>query len=103
MAITQADITFIDKKVRPAADRLAQSYNFAKIVVAEWNARGGNAAIPNTSAAIADGSPNDGRPAMTGIVATNIISRLQEQIADFEATSSAKLNTVLAAAVNTLP
>lgn len=98
---TQADIDFCNKRIRVAADKLAQAYNFAKIVNAEWNARGGATAIPNTSATISDGSPTDGRPGpLTGIMVNAIVTRLQEKITDYEATSSAKLNTILVVSVN---
>ena len=97
---TQADIVFCDTRVRPAADHLAQAYFEAKAVLAEWTARGGATAIPNDSTAIADGSPADGRPAITGTSVNNMINRISELITDYEASSSAKLNTLLQVSVN---
>jgi hypothetical protein len=47
-----------------------------------------------------DGSATDGRSPITGIAATNIVNRASEMIADFEAASNAKLNTVLQVKVN---
>lgn len=107
--MTNADVVFCDTKIRPAADKLAQAYNLAKTVVAEWNARGGTTAIPNTSAIVPDsasstplsGTGNDGRPVITGAQVSLLITRLTEKITDYEATTNAKLNTILQVAVNT--
>jgi hypothetical protein len=105
--ITDPDkIGFCDEDIRPAADLLAQVYNWANATLAEWNAMGGASWIPNTSDAIRDGAnplegTGDRRHPITGADANNIMTRLSELVADFEANSSAKLNTVLAVAVNT--
>lgn len=96
-----ADITnptavrFSNEKIRVAADRLAQAYNFACQVYAEWLALGGTALIPNTSDQIIDGAATDGRPVITGVMANNIINRLSELKTDYEASSNAKRNTIL--------
>jgi len=101
--ITDAEaIRFCNEWVRPAADRLAQHYYTAKAITQEWNARSLSVKIPNTADVIVDGSGSteDGRPGITAAQATAIITRAQEIVTDYEATSNAKLNTVLAAAVN---
>jgi hypothetical protein len=101
MPLTASDIKFVNEKIRPAADRLAQSYSFAKTVTAEWTARGGTTAIPNDATVVADGAATDGRPVIINSDVSSIINRLSEFITDYEAASSAKLNTVLKVAVNT--
>lgn len=101
-------IAFSNNYARRAADRLAQAYFFAKAVVAEWNATGMSALITNTTDVVRDsasptddlGTGGDGRLVVTGAKVTNVITRLQEFIADYEASANAKLNTVLAVAVN---
>lgn len=103
MALTNADVAFINTYVRPLADHLAKEYVLCKRIVATWNARGGATAIPNDATAVPDGSPGDGRPALTNAMVNTIVTRATERITDLEATSNAKLNTVLVVAVNTLP
>jgi hypothetical protein len=101
--ITDAEaIRFCNEWARPAADRLAQRYYTAKALVNEWNARDMVVKIPNTADVIVDGSggAGDGRPGVTAAQITAIITRAQELVTDYEATSQAKLNTVLAVAVN---
>lgn len=94
-------VAFCNEKIRPAADRLAQAYFDAKAVIAEWNARGGTDFIANDLAAeVIDGAQDDGRPVIDGADVNNIINRLSEFVADMEANGGAKLNTVLAVAVN---
>lgn len=101
-------IAFSNNFIRRAADRAAQLYFFAKVVVSDWNAQSMSSLIMNTGDVIRDsaspsddvGTGGDGRPVITGTEATAIITRLQEFIADYEATSNAKLNTVLAVSVN---
>ena len=101
-------ISFSNNYGRVAADRLAQAYYFAKLVVDEWNATGMSSLITNTSDVIRDsaspsddvGTGGDGRNIVTGAEITNVITRCQEIITDFEASSNAKLNTVLNVSVN---
>ena len=102
-----ADITdptavrFCNERVRTAADRLAQAYNYAKIVSAEWTANDMGTTIPNNSGdTVIDGAATDGRHVITGEDVNSLINRLDELITDYEATSSAKLNTILSVAVN---
>ncbi len=93
-------VRFCNEKVRVAADKLAQAYNCANQVLDEWTARGGVALVPNSADAVLDGSATDGRPPITGADTNNIIKRLSELIADYDALSAAKLNTILGVAVN---
>lgn len=101
--MTAADIKFCNEKIRPAADALVQLALGAQAILLLWNQRGGVAAIPNDSTVIADGSPADGRNALTGAMVSNIIARLNEFSTDQTANSNAKLNTEIAVAVNTVP
>lgn len=94
-------IRFANEKIRVAADMMAQNYWTAKSLLAEWNATGMSTRIPNTADTLTDGSAQDGRHPMTAAQATAVITRAQEVITDYEATSSAKLNTVMLPAVNT--
>src|SRR5688572_14166812 len=105
MAITNPEaVAFSNTRIRPAADRLAQLYYWAKLVVQEWNATGMATLIPNqTTETMVDGAATDGRHVITGAKATSIITRLQEFITDYEQTSNAKLNTVLAVSVHNDP
>jgi hypothetical protein len=112
MAITNPQaISFSDQRLRRAADKLAQAYYFAKIVKQEWDANSMSSLITNTSDVIRDGaSPSDdngtggdGRHVVTGAEATAIVTRCNDFITDYEATNNAKLNTILAVAVNPNP
>ena len=103
MALTNADIQFCNAYVRPYADWRAKDYFLAKRLVTAWNARGGAVAIPNTIAIVLDGAPDDGRNSIKGIDVNNIINRASEAVTDYEAAVNAKLNTILAVAVNTQP
>lgn len=94
-------VRFCNEKVRPAADGLAQVYNDAKRVLAEWNAAGGVALVPNTADVVADRADVDGRPVITGEKVNNVMNRIGELISDYEAGGNAKLNTILQVAVNT--
>lgn len=95
-------VRFSNERIRVAADRLAQAYNYAREVVDEWNAAGGTTLIPNDAGqTVIDGADTDGRPIITGADVNNVINRLSELINDYQATGNAKLNTVLQVAVNT--
>jgi hypothetical protein len=100
MAITNPEaIRFCNERVRVAASHLAQVYFLAKAVSAEWTANNMGALIPVDGGDVEDGSASDGRHVITGNDATGVILRLNELIADYEAAGGAKLNTILAVAV----
>lgn len=100
-AITDASaVAFSNKKIRVMADLMYTSYQSAKSLLAEWNATGMSSLIVNTTDLISDGSPADGRTQITGAQATNIVTRAQDIITDYEASSNAKLNTVALVQVN---
>lgn len=103
MAITDPTaIGFSNEQIRPLADKLAQIYTQCKTIVNVWNAQSMGTVITNTSDIIEDGSGSgsDTRNQITGADATNIITRAQEFITDYEEFTNAKLNTVLKVAVN---
>ena len=101
MAITDASaIKFSNEKIRVAADKLYGAYLFAKEVITDWNAVSMSTLITNTSDVISDGSITDGRTQITGAEATSVITRLQELVTDYEASSNSKLNTVVKPSVN---
>lgn len=94
-------VTFCNEKVRRAADRLAQAYYFGKIVLNEWNAQNyGGTTIPIDGGTVEDGSVTDGRPVITGNDVHGLIARISALVTDLEASTNAKLNTVIKVAVH---
>lgn len=98
-----SSIKFCNEKIRPSADALVQLFYASSEILDLWNAMGGVLAIPNDGTVIVDGSPGDGRRAITGAMVNNIIARLFEYHNDQSASGNAKLNTEIAVAVNTVP
>lgn len=92
-------IKFSNEKIRVLATRKAEIYLLEKQVLAEWFAQGLDIQITNTADIIVDGAEIDGRSIITGAMATNVITRISEDITDLEASAGAKLNTLLAVAV----
>jgi hypothetical protein len=96
-----AAVRYCNERVRPAADRLAQAYNYAKSVTDEWVANDLGTDIPNNAAdTVVDGAETDGRHVISGEDVHDLINRLNELITDYEANTNAKLNTILQVAVN---
>lgn len=99
-------IGFSNEELRTYADKIAQGYYAAKALVQEWTARDMSNKIDNNGDYIGDGAygtdgtDGDGRPVVTGANAYNVYSRASELITDMEANNNAKLNTILAYAVN---
>lgn len=92
MAITNPQaITFSNTEIRPLADLLKKVYWMCKRVDREWTGNDMGSLITNTEDIIEDGNVKP----ITGVQATNIINRALELIADYEANSYAKLNTIL--------
>ena len=81
MAITDpAAVKWSNEKVRVAADKLADAYNFAVQVQSEWNS-GMSGDFPNDSQVVEDGAHSgaanpDGRTEITGIMVNNIMNRI---------------------------
>jgi hypothetical protein len=105
MAITNPQaVTFCNEKIRPVADRYAQLYWFAKMVLTEWNSTGMSAIIPNQGGeTVVDGSETDGRTPISGAHVNGMITNLQLLVNDLEANSNAKLNGLSQIAVNEQP
>ncbi len=93
-------VRFCNKRVRQAADRFGQLYNWCRAVRDEWTAQDIASMIPNTSEAIDDNADVDGRPVITGADVHAIKDRVVELIALLEAGGNVKLNEVLRVAVN---
>lgn len=111
MSITNAEaVKFSNERLRPAADLIAQLYNFGKSVDDEYTARGMNLLIPNDageemqdSAYGTDGTDGDGRPIVSGQDLTRVMVLLiRGFIADLEADDNLKLKLALRVAVNTI-
>lgn len=104
MAITNPQaVKFCNEKIRPSADRYAQLYWVAKIILTEWNAAGMATLIPNTADVVEDGSPNDGRTPITGAMVNGFKNNLQLLVNDLEANSAVKLNGLSQIAVREEP
>ena len=102
MAITNPQaIRFANEEVRRIADLEAQLYFQTKAFLAEWNAQGIAALIPNNAEVLADGSDLDGRAAITGAKVNGLVGYLGARAADLEASNNTKLNVLLQIAVNT--
>ena len=101
-----ADITnpqavrFCNERVRQAADKFGQLYNWCVAVQNEWAAQGIGDLIPNDSSPIIDGAQTDGRPLLTGADVNTLAARVTEFTAMLEANANAKLNQILKVAVN---
>lgn len=101
MAVTDPEaVRFANERIRPAADKLAQAYYFARLVRNEWYANNMGAILPVGGGTIEDGSEGDGRHTLVADDAILLINRLEDLINDYEASGNAKLNTVLKPAVN---
>ena len=101
MAITDPQaIRFCNERVRVAADKFGQLYNWCVSVQNEWAAQGIGALIPNDSSPIIDGAQTDGRPLITGADVNTLAARVTEFISLLEANTNAKLNHILKVAVN---
>jgi len=103
----QEVIQFSNEYLRVNSDSLAQVYYSSKNLVNQWNAQSMSAKITNSSdedigdaAYGTDGTDGDGRPPVTGEDAYAQYTRAVEFVTDMEANNNAKLNTILAYAVN---
>ena len=103
MAIDNAQaVRFANEQGRVLADALSTAYWTAKRVMANYYADPalGDAFTAGSAEVVADGAETDGRPVITGNDVLGIVTRASELVADMEANGNAKLNTVLALAVN---
>lgn len=95
-------VRFCNEQIRILADTLLTALRTAEAVREFYYAHPelGDLFYNNSSELVEDGSAMDGRPRMTGADVLTLITRADELVADYQATSNAKLNTVLKAAVN---
>lgn len=94
-------VRFANERVRVLADKLAQAYYLAKLVQQEWYATDMTSLFPAEGGNVLDGSATDGRHVITAADVLLLITRASELTTDYEATSNAKLNTILKPAVHT--
>ncbi len=105
MAITDPTaVDYINGKIRPMANNLAQMYYMSKAIIDEYVERGGTAFIPNSPTEVVDdGADTDGRPIITGRNVTEFgLILINDLVAMLEANGKAKLNQVLAIANRTI-
>lgn len=95
-------IRFANEELRPAADALAQLYYRATALLDYYYASGISTTLGGAepSDVIEDGAATDGRHAITVADALNLLTRLSEYRDDKIDPNPAKLNTILALAVN---
>jgi hypothetical protein len=101
MAINDASaVRFANEQLRPMADELARTYYQAQRLLNNWFATQMGDKFPVDGGVVEDGSDVDGRTPITGNDVQLLMSRVSELVTDYEASSNAKLNTVLKPAVN---
>ena len=90
MAVTdKRAIDFSNQWLRTAADVLARGYSSGSGILSMWQIQQVAALIADDAAELlADGSPDDGRPPMSGADAHLVIEALQAFKAAFDATAS---------------
>lgn len=93
-------IRIANEKLRPAADKFGQLYNYAKMLQAEYTAENWVALFPNDAEAISDGSATDGRTQITNADVVAFMNGLGTLITTVEATSMLMRNNILKIAVN---
>ena len=97
-------VKFCNERLRVAADAAIQAYRTLKQLKAEWEANNLGALIPPTDDLIADGSQIDGRPRLSGSLATIACGAIAQRIIDsFESLNGDALAILLKIAVNTAP
>lgn len=87
-------------KIRPAADRFAQLYNFMKALSIQSTADGWLALYPNDSVLIGDGSDIDGRTPITNADVRTFMTLVGTFITFMEQSASANLNLATKISVN---
>lgn len=93
-------VLVVNTKIRPAADRIMQTYNFMKSLQAQFTAQNWAALFPADAGVIMDGSAQDGRSIITNTDINNIITALTAFLTHMEATSNQNRDRYLKAAVN---
>lgn len=95
-------VKFSDTQIRPLADLYAQLYYRCKAVAAAYTAQSMGTLIPNDANLIADTAVTgpDGRAPISDADINTFATSVTAFIADLEANSSTKLNTLMKIAVN---
>jgi len=99
-------VKFSNERIRPAADTLARAYSAAKGILSMWAAQGVAVSITDTADAVEDGSPADGRQAITGADANRIIEALSVVVAALEGVATdgdSHVMNALRVSVNPVP
>lgn len=93
-------ILVANSKIRPAADKAGQLYNYYKALQAEAVAESWLTLFPADSLTIADGSDTDGRTIITDTDVRNFITLAGAFITFMEQNSNANRDLALKIAVN---
>lgn len=92
-----------NQKVRPACDRILQTYFYMKALQAEYAAQGWATVYPNgtdPNGEVKDGASTDGRAIASNQAIADAFTALGSFISFMEATSNQQLNRFLRIAVN---
>lgn len=93
-------IRIANEKIRPAADRFGQLYNFVKSLQAEGVAESWLTLFPADVQTISDGADIDGRAVITNADVRNFIALVGTFITYMEQTANANRDLTLRIAVN---
>ena len=93
-------IRIANEKIRPAADRFGQLYNYVKALQAEGLAEDWLTLFPNDTETISDGSDVDGRAIISNTDVRSFITVIGAYITFMEQAGNANRNLVLKIAVN---
>lgn len=91
-----------NEKVRPACDRILQTYFYMKSLQSEYTAQNWAALFPSAdpTGELIDQARTDGRQVLTNADVNNVITALGAFISFMEATTNQQLNRFLKASVN---
>ena len=93
-------VRIANEKIRPAADRFGQLYNFVKALQAEGIAESWLTLFPATADVLTDGSEVDGRAPITNTDVRSFITLVGTFITYMEQTANANRDLTLRIAVN---
>lgn len=93
-------ILVCNSKIRVAADRMGQLYNYFKALQAEAQAEGWVAMFPPDAEVINDGATVDGRTVITNTDVNNFIAMAGSFLTYMEQTGNANRNLALKIATN---
>jgi hypothetical protein len=93
-------VRIANEKIRPAADRFGQLYNYLKALQAEAAAESWLTLFPNDSQLVVDGSAEDGRAPITNLDVRSFITLADAYITFMEQASNLNRDLVLKIAVN---